>query len=74
MAKNVYQFVDVERIDPPKKPITVRKGEFAEIYQPLSQSQTEGQADRCLDCGNPNSKGHPAYFTEVKGLAPVPPS
>lgn len=53
MAKNVYQFVDVERIDPPKKPIVVRKSEFAEIYQPLSQSQTEGQADRCLDCGNP---------------------
>ncbi len=53
MAKNVYQFVDVERIDPPKKPIRVRKAEFAEIYQPLTQSQTEGQADRCLDCGNP---------------------
>ena len=53
MAKNVYQFVDVERIDPPKKPIQVRREEFAEIYQPLSQSQTEGQADRCLDCGNP---------------------
>ena len=30
MAKNVYQFVDVERIDPPKKPIMVRKQEFAE--------------------------------------------
>jgi glutamate synthase (NADPH) small chain len=53
MAKNVYQFVDVERIDPPKKPILLRKEEFAEIYQPLTQSQTEGQADRCLDCGNP---------------------
>lgn len=53
MPKNVYQFVDVERIDPPKKPIIVRKEDFGEIYQPLSQSQTEGQADRCLDCGNP---------------------
>lgn len=53
MAKNIYQFVDVERIDPPKKPIVVRREEFGEIYQPLSQSQTEGQADRCLDCGNP---------------------
>ena len=53
MANNVYQFVDVERIDPPKKPIIMRKEDFGEIYQPLSQSQTEGQADRCLDCGNP---------------------
>lgn len=53
MAKNVYQFVDVERIDPPKKPAHVRKSEFGEIYQPLTASQTAGQADRCLDCGNP---------------------
>lgn len=53
MAQNVYQFIDVERIDPPKKPAQIRKSEFAEIYQPLTPSQTEGQADRCLDCGNP---------------------
>ena len=53
MAKNVYQFIDVERIDPPKKPIMDRKNGFAEIYHPLTNSQAEGQADRCLDCGNP---------------------
>ena len=53
MAKNVYQFVDVERIDPPKKPVHVRRADFGEIYHPLTPSQTEGQADRCLDCGNP---------------------
>lgn len=53
MAKNAYQFVDVDRIEPPKKPIVVRQSEFAEIYQPMDKAQTEGQADRCLDCGNP---------------------
>lgn len=53
MAKNVYQFVDVERIDPPKKPAHLRRQEFAEIYQPMSETQVAGQADRCLDCGNP---------------------
>ncbi|AWL12976.1 Glutamate synthase (NADPH) [Saliniradius amylolyticus] len=53
MAKNVYQFVDVERIDPPKKPVDQRRNEFAEIYHPMSDSQAAGQADRCLDCGNP---------------------
>ncbi|MER2492796.1 FAD-dependent oxidoreductase [Catenovulum sediminis] len=53
MSKNVYQFMDVERIDPPKKPIDTRKIEFVEIYEPMSGSQVEGQADRCLDCGNP---------------------
>ncbi|WAJ70735.1 FAD-dependent oxidoreductase [Catenovulum adriaticum] len=53
MSKNVYQFMDVERIDPPKKPIETRKIEFVEIYEPMSGEQTAGQADRCLDCGNP---------------------
>ncbi len=53
MSKNVYQFIDVKRIDPPKKSIEQRKISFVEIYKPLSNDQSEGQADRCLDCGNP---------------------
>jgi len=53
MSKNVYQFIDVKRIDPPKKAIEQRKINFVEIYQPLSNDQSAGQADRCLDCGNP---------------------
>ena len=53
MSKNVYQFIDVKRIDPPKKPIDERKIDFVEIYNPLSTVQSAGQADRCLDCGNP---------------------
>ncbi|MBL4764398.1 MAG: FAD-dependent oxidoreductase [Colwellia sp.] len=53
MSKNVYQFIDVKRIDPPKMDISKRKINFVEIYQPLGQDQSAGQADRCLDCGNP---------------------
>ncbi len=53
MSKNVYQFIDVKRIDPAKKAISERKINFVEIYQPLSNEQSEGQADRCLECGNP---------------------
>jgi len=53
MSKNVYQFIDVERIDPPKMDISKRKINFVEIYKPLGQEQSSGQADRCLDCGNP---------------------
>jgi len=53
MSKNVYQFIDVKRIDPPKKAIDERKIDFVEIYHPLSTDQSAGQADRCLDCGNP---------------------
>lgn len=53
MSKNVYQFIDVKRIDPAKKSIDDRKINFVEIYQPLSNEQSAGQADRCLECGNP---------------------
>lgn len=53
MSKNVYQFIDVKRIDPPKMDISKRKINFVEIYKPLGQVQSAGQADRCIDCGNP---------------------
>lgn len=53
MSQNVYQFIDVKRIDPTKFPVKVRKEEFIEIYKPLTEPQAQGQADRCLDCGNP---------------------
>ncbi|MFT4463906.1 MAG: FAD-dependent oxidoreductase [Sodalis sp. (in: enterobacteria)] len=53
MSQNVYQFIDLQRVDPPKKPLKVRKIEFVEIYEPFSDSQSKAQADRCLSCGNP---------------------
>jgi glutamate synthase (NADPH) small chain len=53
MAQNIYQFIDVKRIDPPKRSQHERTIAFVEIYQPMSQNQVAGQADRCLDCGNP---------------------
>ncbi|WP_210457022.1 FAD-dependent oxidoreductase [Vibrio crassostreae] len=53
MSQNVYQFIDVNRVDPAKKPIKTRKIEFVEIYEPFTKQQAKAQADRCLDCGNP---------------------
>ncbi|WP_038174179.1 FAD-dependent oxidoreductase [Vibrio pacinii] len=53
MSQNVYQFIDVQRVDPAKKPIKTRKIEFVEIYEPFTNQQATAQADRCLDCGNP---------------------
>ncbi|MBK4715350.1 MULTISPECIES: glutamate synthase small subunit [Tenebrionibacter/Tenebrionicola group] len=53
MSQNVYQFIDLQRVDPPKKPVKLRKIEFVEIYEPFSDSQATAQADRCLACGNP---------------------
>ncbi|RWR01536.1 glutamate synthase [[Pantoea] beijingensis] len=53
MSQNVYQFIDLQRVDPPKKPLKIRTIEFVEIYEPFSDGQVKAQADRCLDCGNP---------------------
>lgn len=53
MSQNVYQFIDLNRIEPTKKPIALRKIEFVEIYDAFSSQQAASQADRCLGCGNP---------------------
>jgi glutamate synthase (NADPH) small subunit (EC 1.4.1.13) len=53
MSQNIYQFIDVQRIDPRKKAIETRKIEFVEIYEPFTEKEVSAQADRCLDCGNP---------------------
>ncbi|OED40887.1 glutamate synthase [Endozoicomonas sp. (ex Bugula neritina AB1)] len=50
---NNFQFVDVERKDPAKKNLRVRKTEFVEIYQPAREKDVKKQAHRCLECGNP---------------------
>lgn len=51
--ENVYQFIDLPRVDPPKIPLNTRKTSFVEIYQAFSDKQAQAQADRCLACGNP---------------------
>jgi glutamate synthase (NADPH/NADH) small chain len=53
MNKNLFQFIEVERVDPQKKRIERRRHEFVEIYHPFQETQAQMQADRCLDCGNP---------------------
>lgn len=51
--ENIYQFIDLPRIDPPKIALETRKIKFVEIYQPFNKQQAAHQADRCLACGNP---------------------
>ncbi|MCW2257762.1 glutamate synthase (NADPH/NADH) small chain [Providencia alcalifaciens] len=53
MSQNVYQFIDLQRVDPPKKTLNIRKIEFVEIYEPFNAIQVQTQSDRCLSCGNP---------------------
>lgn len=42
MSQNVYQFIDLQRVDPPKKPLKIRKIEFVEIYEPFSEGRGQG--------------------------------
>lgn len=51
--ENVYQFIDLPRVDPPKKPLGTRTSTFVEIYQSFTATQAAAQSDRCLGCGNP---------------------
>ncbi|MDY6978847.1 MAG: glutamate synthase subunit beta [Pseudomonadota bacterium] len=50
---NTFQFLQVKRIDPKKKPVEVRIKEYREIYGEFDAETAAQQADRCLECGNP---------------------
>lgn len=50
---NNFQFLDVGRKDPDKKPLERRKIDYVEIYEPFRPAQARHQAHRCLECGNP---------------------
>jgi len=50
---NAFQFLEVKRSDPGKKPAFVRVTEFGEIYGDYGQQEAADQSERCLECGNP---------------------
>jgi len=52
MANN-FQFIQVPRRDPEKKPPGVRLHDFREIYGQFDPAGASEQSARCLACGNP---------------------
>jgi len=50
---NTFQFLQVKRVDPEKKPVEIRIKEYREIYGEFNAETAAQQADRCLECGNP---------------------
>ena len=50
---NDFQFLDVARIDPAKKPAHARKKQYVEIYEIFPEKKAASQSHRCLGCGNP---------------------
>ena len=53
MDQNVFQFLEVDRINPQKKSMKTRRESFVEIYKLFNENQLRMQSDRCLGCGNP---------------------
>jgi len=53
MSKNLFQFIEVERVNPPKKSLKSRLRGFEEIYSRFNDNQVQMQSDRCIECGNP---------------------
>ncbi|MFA5678782.1 MAG: FAD-dependent oxidoreductase [Pseudomonas sp.] len=50
---NDFQFVDVGRQEPKKRPLRQRKTRFIEINDLFKPQEAPEQAHRCLECGNP---------------------
>ncbi|NQY51930.1 MAG: glutamate synthase subunit beta [Piscirickettsiaceae bacterium] len=53
MAKNVFQFLDVNRANPNKLEADERIKNFGEIYGEFDAKSSAEQSNRCLECGNP---------------------
>jgi glutamate synthase (NADPH/NADH) small chain len=48
-----FQFIEVPRQDPEKKPVLLRIHRYDEIYGHFDAQTSAAQAARCLSCGNP---------------------
>ncbi len=53
---NINQFLELNREEPVKFAAEKRILNFKEIYDQYEKPKVEGQAERCLDCGNPYCK------------------
>jgi glutamate synthase (NADPH/NADH) small chain len=49
----VTGFMELGRGDPSKRPVEVRIRDYLEIYEEPAESELQGQAARCMDCGVP---------------------
>src|SRR5581483_7848422 len=45
---------EVERVEPPKRPVASRLSDFHEVSQPYDETTASAQASRCVQCPNPN--------------------
>ena len=53
MADRMLQFVHMPQQQPPKRPVSARREDFAEIYADFDPAQAGLQSSRCSQCGVP---------------------
>ena len=58
MAEKMLQFVRLPQQSPPKRAVSMRREDFAEIYQDFDPAQAGTQASRCSQCGVPFCQVH----------------
>jgi glutamate synthase (NADPH/NADH) small chain len=58
MADPMLQFVHLAQQSPPKREVSLRREDFAEIYQDFDKPAAASQASRCSQCGVPFCQVH----------------
>ena len=58
MPDRMLQFVRLPQQQPPKRPVTMRREDFAEIYRDFDPAEAGSQSSRCSQCGVPFCQIH----------------
>ncbi|MBC7801738.1 MAG: NAD(P)-dependent oxidoreductase [Gemmatimonadaceae bacterium] len=58
MADRMLQFVSLSQQPPPKRAVSMRREDFAEIYADFDPAQASAQSSRCSQCGVPFCQVH----------------
>ncbi|WP_424814481.1 NAD(P)-dependent oxidoreductase [Roseococcus sp. YIM B11640] len=58
MADRMLQFVRLQQQTPPKRPASLRREDFNEIYDRFAPEKASAQASRCSQCGVPFCQVH----------------
>ena len=58
MADRMLQFVRLPQQRPPKRPVSARREDFAEIYRDFDPAEAGSQSSRCSQCGIPFCQVH----------------
>ena len=58
MTERMLQFVSLPQQQPPKRAVSMRREDFAEIYKDFDPAQAGAQASRCSQCGVPFCQVH----------------